>query len=66
MKDDLYYSNGGRGPGVARIRQQAGGDVAFEWKPRLQARRWQTVTLPEEFFFSPACGWRQRKAETKR
>ena len=62
MIGDIYYSNNGRGPGMARVVSISGGIVALECRSSEAAKRTWRVALPEKFFTSSACGWKRRKA----
>lgn len=59
--NEIYYSNNGRGPGVARIISINNGVVFLERKAKIDShRKWQRFTLSERFFKSPSCGWKRR------
>ena len=61
--NDVYYSNYGKGPGVARILKHEKGCVTLELARWPDSRRRERVVLPEKFFRSRACGWRKAKTE---
>ena len=58
-EDELYYSNGGRGPNVARVINVSDGIVHLEVKANTGSKHWRSTTISEKFFFSPRCGWKK-------
>ena len=65
--NELYYSNDGRGPLIARIiRRQTDGTVLMESKHK-DAKHWHSFTINADFLDnSPVCGWKQRKPRNMR
>ena len=63
MLGDTYYSNNGRGPGMARIILTYNDMIKFEWKPSAQSRKWRSAELPAAFWNSEHCGWKLRKVK---
>lgn len=62
MSEEIYLSNNGNGPGIARIISvsTSSGTVVMERKPSAQSKRkWVRFTLSEKFFQSKSCGWRK-------
>lgn len=60
---DIYYSNNGAGPLMARILYATNDTVHMErWHLTGQARR--RFELPISYFLSPRCGWKLRKERT--
>jgi hypothetical protein len=56
---ERYYSNGGKGPQVARILSWCDGVLTLERKmPR--AKNWERFQLKERYWLSRSCGWRLR------
>ena len=55
-----FYSNDGRGPGVARIIREDDESVWLEWWTKHQSRKTR-FTLPRKFFYGPSCGWKPAK-----
>lgn len=64
--DNLYYSNDGRGPFVARVVNIDRGIVTLEYRRESGRGKWTTITLSEEFLKSKACGWKKRQPATTR
>lgn len=59
---EIYFSNRGRGPGVAEIIERTDRKVCIVWRPHIKSRRRNYVELSRKFFESKACGWKQRAA----
>ena len=60
MTDEIYLSNNGKGPGIARVISISNGVVTFEYKSKLSShRKWTRSNLPEVYWLSKSCGWRK-------
>ena len=46
--EELYYSNNGRGPGIARVISIDNGTVTLERKKSEKTKTWKRFTLPEK------------------
>lgn len=60
MNDQIYYSNDGRGPYIARVVSIENGIVWLEIKPNINSKKWKSITISEKFFRSKKCGWKAR------
>ena len=59
---EIYYSNDGLGPGVARIvKRLENGMLLMEMKTTPARLRWEKFQISEKALNSTACGWKKRK-----
>lgn len=58
-EQELYYSNGGRGPMIARVLDRYDGKVLMERKGK-NSKKWTMFVLSEKFLTSQSCGWKKR------
>lgn len=57
--ETLYYSHGGKGPGIAKIISDNGVTVHFLVKRNEKAKRWSNVVLTKRAF--DHSGWKMRQ-----
>lgn len=55
-KEDVYLSNNGTGPLIARILCIANGVATMERRNK-RGKRWQRFELPVKYLTSKKCGW---------
>ena len=55
-REDIYLSNSGCGPLIARILCIANGVATMERRPK-KGKLWQRFQLPVKYLKSPRCGW---------
>ncbi len=59
--EGLYYSNDGRGLGIARVIAVYEDRVWMERKSNAKSRHWVSFELSRKFFESNKCGWKKRQ-----